>query len=168
MSLTKVEIRPVTGSNVTLNTTDGSGNHLYPLRRFEITTNLDVHEAKKMAAPGHWPTFSYADAMIINAEGSILGVGASDAARATSYITQRLALLDAVLPPVGLQTARRHGTLRVRFDGMSEDADVDVVVTSQSMPMAALFPAHSDFMITWKAFLPYFTGVTTATVYQLG
>lgn len=169
MSLTKVEIRPVSGSNVTLNAVDGSGNHLYPLKRFEIITNIDTHDAKKMAAPGQWPTFHYPDALTIVAEGNILGIGASDALRATDYITKRLALLDAVLPPVTLQTARHHAVLRVRFDGMTEDADCNVVCVQQSMPMAALFPANSEFMITWKGFEPYFTGVTTPTnKYQLG
>ena len=98
MSLTKVEIRPPSGSPVTLNTQDGSGNHLYPLSEFEITTNIDAHDAKKMAAPGQWPTFHYPDAMTINAEGRILGIGGSDAARATDYITKRLALLMPSYP----------------------------------------------------------------------
>lgn len=127
-----------------------------------------MHEAKKMAAPGQWPSYAYADAMTIEANGKILGVGGSDAARATSYITQRLALLDAVLPPVAIQTTRHHGTLRVRMDGMTEDADAEVQCMSSAIPMAALFPANSDFQIIWKGFLPYFVGVTTSTIYQLG
>ena len=166
--LTKVEIRPNAGSNVELNTTDGSGNHLYPLSTFDIITNIDQHDARKLGAPGQWPTFHYPDAMTVHAEGKILGVGSTDALRATSYITQRINLLDAVLPPIQLLTTRRHAVLRVRFDGMTEDADVDVVVIQESIPMAALFPAYSEFMITWKAFEPYFTGVSTSTKYQLG
>ena len=167
--LTKVEIRPVTGSPVELNTTDGSGNHLYPLHQFEVITTLDdPGSAKKMAAPGEWPKFSYPGAMTIHAEGQLYGVGGSDAARATDYITKRLALLDAVLPPVTLLTSRKHGVLRVRMDGMTEDADADVVVVQQSIPMAALYPANSTFMITWKGFLPYFVGVSSSTKYQLG
>jgi hypothetical protein len=167
--LTKVEIRPNVGSPVELNTTDGSGNHLYPLHDFNITTNIDQHDQKKMAAAGQWKTFHYPDAMSIVAEGAILGIGASDAARATDYITKRLALIDAVLPPVtGVLTSRIHGILRVRMDGMTEDADAEVVCTAPSFPMAALFPANSEFQITWKGFLPYFVGVSTSTRYQLG
>jgi hypothetical protein len=166
--LTKVEIRPVTGSPVTLNTTDGSGNHLYPISQFEIITNIDTHDAKKMAAWGQWPTFHYPDAMTIVAQGKILGIGANDTARATDYITKRLALIDGLLPSVGLLTTRHHGVLRVRFDGMTEDADANVVVVQQSMPMAALFPATSDFMITWKSFEPYFVGTSSSTKYILG
>jgi hypothetical protein len=167
--LTKVEIRPIVGSAVELNTTDGSGNNLYPLHDFNITTNIDQHDAKKMAAPGQWKTFHYPDAMTIIAEGAILGVGASDAARATDYITKRLALIDAVLPPPsGVYTSRTHGVLRVRFDGMTEDADAEVVVVQPSFPMRALYPANSEFQITWKAFVPYFVGVSSSTKYQLG
>ena len=166
--LTKVEIRPLVGSAVELNTTDGSGNHLYPLSQFEIITNMDVHDAKKMAAPGQWPTFTYMDAMTIHAEGRILGIGANDAARSTDYITKRLALMDAIMPPVTLLTSRHHAVLRVRFDGMSEDADTNVVTIQQSMPLAALFPASSDYLITWKSFEPYFTGVSSSTKYLLG
>jgi len=136
---------------------------------FDIITNIDTSaNAKKMAAAGQWPTFHYPDAMTIHAEGNILGIGASDAARATSYITQRLALLDGILPPLTLLTSRKHGVLRVRFDGMSEDADADVVTIQQSVPMAARFPANSEFMVTWKGFLPYFVGTSSSTKYQLG
>lgn len=169
--LTKVEIRPVTGSPLELNTTDGSGNHLYPLTAFEIITNIDnPGESRKMGAPGQWQMFHYPDAMIIHGEGTIYGVGASDAARATDYITKRLAFLDAVLPPpTTIQTVRYHAVLRVRFDGMSEEAETKVVCTQQSVPMAALYPANSRFMITWKSFEPYFTGVSTpSNIYQLG
>jgi hypothetical protein len=166
--LTKVEIRPVVGSAVELNTTDGSGNPLYPLNDFSIVTNIDTHDAKKMAAAGQWRTFHYPDAMVVVAEGHIVGVGANDTARAANYFAQRLALLDAALPPVTVLTSRIHGVLRVRFDGMTEDADADVVLTSVSAPLAAMFPANSEFQITWKAFEPYFTGTSSATKYQLG
>ena len=168
--LTKVEIRPTVGSPVELNTTDGAGNHLYPLSEFSITTNIDQStNAKRMAQPGQWPTFHYPDAMTIIAEGRILGIGGSDAARASDYIAKRLALLDAALPPaVGPYTSRHHGVLRVRFDGMSEDADAQVVLLSPSMPVVALYPAQSEFMLTWKAFEPYFVGVSTAPKYLLG
>lgn len=167
--LTKVEIRPVSGSTLELNTVDINGNHLFPLSTFEIITNIDqVSEAKKMAAAGQWPKYHYPDAMVVNAQGRILGIGVSDAARAIDYITKRLALLDAALPPVTTQTARKHAVLRIRFDGMTEDADADVVCISQSIPMAALYPANSEFQITWKSFEPYFVGTGTSTKYQLG
>jgi len=158
----------VVGSPLEVNRVDGSGNHIYPLSEFDIETNIDTHDFKKMSAPGQWPSYHYPDAMIVNMTGRILGVGASDTLRAADYFAQRLALVDAVLPPLQVLTARYHAVLRVRFDGMTEDADAQVVVTQNSIPLAALFPAYSEFMITWKSFLPYFVGVTTQTQYQLG
>jgi hypothetical protein len=166
--LTKVEIRPNSGSPLELNTTDILGNPLYPLESFDINTNIDTHDHKKLAQPGQWSSFHYPDAMIITAGGHIVGVGGTDSARATSYIEQRLALTDAALPPVTLLSDRRHGYLRVRMDGMTEDADAAVVIVNISIPMAASFPANSEFTITWKAFLPYFVGVSSQTHYQLG
>jgi hypothetical protein len=154
--LTKVEIRPVSGSPLEINTLT------YPLKVFDIVTNIDTHDEKKLSAAGQWPTFHYPDAMTIHAEGACL------ADTSTAYVTARLALLDAVLPPVTVQTSRYHAALRVRMDGMTEDADANVVVVQQSIPMAALFPANSQFMITWKGFLPYFVGVSSQTQYRLG
>jgi hypothetical protein len=169
MSLTKVEIRPVVGSALELNTQDGSGNHLFPLSEFNIETAIDTSgNAKRMAESGEWPTFHYPGAMAITAQGRILGIGGSDASRAIDYITKRLAFLDAVLPPLGFMTSRKHAVLRVRFDGMTEDADADVVCIQQSIPLAALYPAQSEFMVTWKGFLPYFVGTSSSTKYQLG
>lgn len=169
MSLLKVEIRPLVGSPVELNDVDGSGNHLYPLHDFDIIALIDQpNPAKRMAYPGEWPKFHYPAAQTIQAAGQILGIGGTDDARAVSYFNQRLALLDAITPPVQMLTSRHHGVLRVRMDGMTEDADVNVVCTQRSVPLQALFPANSQFTITWKAFEPYFTGVTTSTLYYLG
>lgn len=166
--LTKFEIRPVVGSPLELNTTDGSGNHLYPLKICDIQTNIDPTAIKKLGTDGEWPTFGYPGAMTINIQGTVYGVGASDAARATDYVTKRLALIDAALPPLGAQTSRKHAVLRIRMDGMTEDADADVQFGNSSIPMAALFPANSNFNITFKGFLPYFVGTGTSTKYQLG
>jgi len=166
--LTKVELRPVTGSALEINKVDGSGNPVYPLHTFDINTNMDTREAKKLAAPGQWPTFGYPDAMTIHGEGNILGIGANDAARSSDYITQRLALVDALTPPMTVIQARIQLVLRVRMDGMTEDADASVQLNAISIPMAALYPANSEYMFTLKGFLPYFVGVTTQTVYQLG
>ena len=165
--ITKFEIRPNTGSPVELNLMTG-GVPIYPLKVCDIYTNLDTKEFKRLAAAGEWPTFSYPGALTSHVEGNIIGSGATDALASADYVTKRLALLDAVLPPIGVQTARKHGVLRCRLDGMTEDADTDVIVTQIQIPMAALFPANSEFMITWKGFNPYFTGVSTQTKYQLG
>lgn len=160
--LSKFEVRPNTGSNLTLNDLN------YPLHVLEIETNIDEHAFKRMAAAGEWPTFNYPGAMTIHAEGEILGTGASDSAIANDTVSKRIALLDAILPPVTLLTARKHGVIRIKMDGMTEDADTDVVVTSLSAPLNAMSPGRVPFIVTWKGFNPWFTGVSSSTKYQLG
>lgn len=161
--LSKVEVRPNTGSALTLNDLS------YPLHVFEIETNIDEHSFKRMAAAGEWPTYNYPGAMTIHAEGEILGTGSSDSAIASDTVSKRLALIDAILPPIGLLTARKHGVLRVKMDGMTEDADADIVVQTLSAPLNALSPGRVPFIVTWKGFNPWFTGVTNpSNKYQLG
>jgi hypothetical protein len=166
--LVKVEIRPVSGSAVEINTADGSGNQVYPLHQFDIETALDNPSYKKMASAGEWESFGYPDAMTVYAEGDILGIGASDSARAANYVTQRLALVEALLPPMTLQTSRIHAILRVRMEGMTEDADARVRIVSQSVPLAAMQGARSSFRFTVKSFVPVFLGVSTSNPYLLG
>lgn len=166
--LIKVEIRPISGSPLTINTTDGSNNPLYPLHNFDIETALDNPSYKKMAAAGEWESFGYPDALTVTADGDILGVGANDAARAADYVTQRLALVEALLPSMTLMTSRIHAVLRVRMDSMTEDADARVRVTSQSVPLAAMQGARSAYRFTMKGFVPVFIGVTSGNPYLLG
>jgi len=157
--ITLLEYHPNAGSAVELNTL------IYPLHNFEVQTNIDTHEFKRMAEAGEWPSFHYPGAMVITCDGDIIGSGATPT---NDYVAKRIALLDAILPPIQVLTSRRHGFLRLQLDGMTETADADVVITEQAAPMRALYPAISPFMITWKAFLPYFVGTSTQTKYQLG
>ena len=166
--LTKVEIRPIVGTPLEINTVDGSGNNLYPLHEFDIETALDNPSYKKMAAAGEWESFGYPDAMTIYGEGDILGIGGTDAIRAASYVTQRIALVNALLPEMGLLTSRIHAILRIRMDGMTEDADARVRVTQQSVPLAAMEGARSSFRFTMKSFVPVFIGVSSSNPYLLG
>jgi hypothetical protein len=154
--ITSLVYIPTTGSTVTLNDLN------YPVEVFEVESQIDVREYKKMAQPGEWPVWAYPGAMTIHCEGKIVGTGSTD------YVTKRMALLDAILPPIATLTSRIHGKVRIQMDGWSETADADVIVTQQSVPMKANYPAISDFMVTWKAFLPYFVGTSSSTKYQLG
>lgn len=158
--ITFIQIRPTTGTNIELNDLN------YPLSVFEIEVSVEGPSHKKMTQHGEHKAFHYAGAMTIHAEGHILGSGATPS---TDYVTKRLALADAILPPTTEpMTSRTHGFLRLQLDGMSEAADAPVVCQIFSAPMRALFPANSEFMVTWKSFDPYFTGVGSQTKYQLG
>ena len=159
MSITLIEYHPNSGSPVTLN------DLVYPMHNFDVVTNIDSHSFKKLADAGEWPTFAYPGAMTITCDGDIVGSGGTPS---NDYIAKRLALLDAILPPIQVLTARRHGFLRIQLDGMTETADADVQLVDHGVPMQALYPAISPYMIVWKGFLPYFVGTSTQTKYQLG
>ena len=110
------------------------------LAQFDIQTNIDRHTNS-----------AYPDAMTICAEGEIK----ADDTR--GYVAQRLTLIRAALPA---STA----VLRIRTDDMPEDADTNVVCIMSSIPKGKLY---SEYLIVWKGFLPYFTGVTEPTnIYQ--
>lgn len=156
--LTLFEYYPNIGAKVTLNDLN------YPMHVCEIETAIDVKDAKKMAAHGEWPTYAYPGAMSIHCEGDIVGNGGTPS---NDYVAKRIALLDAILPPIQTLTTRKHGFVRIQMDGMTEYADADVILAQQAVPMRSLYPAISEYMITWKAFLPYFTGPSTVK-YQLG
>lgn len=157
--ITLFEYHPNTGSPIELNDLN------YPLHDFNIKTNIDVHDNKKLALPGQWPSFHYPDAMDISAEGDIVGSGATPT---EDYVSKRIALMAAVIPPMQHLTDRKHGFVRIQLDGMTETADADVVIVDHAIPMQALYPAISPFMLQWKGFLPYFVGTNTSTVYILG
>jgi len=157
-----LEWHPVSGSSITLNDLN------YPLSSFEPEVDREDKQYKKWVAHGEWPSFSYAGAMRIPAEGRILATGADDTARATDYVTKRLALCDAFLPSATTPlTSRPHGYLRIKLYGMAEAADADGHIISFRAPMQALYPSNSEFFVTFKLFTPYFTGAST-TVYPIG
>jgi hypothetical protein len=169
MSLTSVQIRPVTGSNVSVNAVDGSGNHLYPLHEWEPEADLPDTVLKRMQAAGVWPTFAYAGAMTIIATGEVLGLGANDSARSIDAMTKREALQDACQPtytinPPTTYTTRKHGTLRVRYDHWSQEGDVDFHCIMCRIPLAALSPARMTYFINFKCFYPFFVGVTDQAI----
>ena len=167
MSLVKVELRPVVGSAVTINTVDGSGNHLYPLHNYDPEIDLPENEYKKMQATGIWPSFAYPGAMTVIMDGEVLGIGATDALLSTDMMTKRRALQNACLPPLDVTlTSRKHGVLRIRYDDMSEDADADYHCILCKIPLAARSPGKAPYFINFKCFTPYFVGVGTSTKYE--
>lgn len=167
MSLTKVEIRPVVGSPLLINTVDGSGNHLFPLHEFEPEIDLPEETREKMQQTGVWPSFAYPGAMTIIATGDVLGLGSTDALRSTDAMTKRQTLKDACLPPLDptiTYTSRKHGVLRARYDHWTEDGDVDFHCILCRIPLKALSPARMPYFINFKCFTPYYVGVSTQAI----
>ena len=169
MSLLSVQVRPVTGTNVSINAVDGSGNHLYPLHEFEPEINLPDTTLKKMQDVGDWPTFAYPGAMTIVATGEILGLGGNDSAQSIDAMTKREALINACLPPIDpvnpiTYTSRKHGTLRVQYDHWSQAGDADFHCVLCRIPLKALSPGRFQYFINFKCFNPCFIGLDGTTI----
>lgn len=158
--ITKIELRPVTGSALEINTA------VYPVHGWEPEIDLPTNEIKKMQRTGLWPTFAYPGAMKIPLEGAILGNGATDALRASDVMAKRRALNDACLPPLDQPlTTRKHGVLRVRYEDMTEDADADFHCIMFRAPLKGPQGANIPFFINFLCFTPYFVGVGTQAIY---
>ena len=158
--LTKVEIRPQVGSPVEINTL------VYPLQEYDPELDLPTTSLKKMGQSGHWPTFSYPGTMTVILAGEIYGSGATNALIAEDTMAKRRALQDACLPPLDQTlTTRRHGTLRVRYDDMDEDADSDFHCVVCKIGLVAGQPGKAAYLINLHCFDPYFVGVTSSDIY---
>jgi hypothetical protein len=149
--ITTLTFTPVTGSVITLNT-DPPG---YPVEEYDCTVQDRVDMARtRMQAQGVWPTYPYEGGMEIRMAGHIIGTDSND------YTARRHALVAAWRRDTG-PTARRHGTLLVRYDGESEDWNADVVVTAFAAPRGGLSPAISPWSAVFFSWLPYFIGASS-------
>lgn len=157
-----LELRPNTGSPLELNTLS------YPCQVFDPNGDFEDKKFKKMQQPGEHPTFVYPPALYIAIEGDIVGTGATPTA---DFNTKRFALINASGPPItatGVLTARKHGVLRIRLDGMTENADADFLCVSRSVPLSTEFWSVNEFRLSLKISQGYFVGVTSAATYLLG
>lgn len=169
MSLLSVQIRPASGTPVSINAVDGSGNHLYPLHEFEPEIDLADTSLKKMQDAGNWAAFSYPGAMTIIMTGEILGLGANDSAQSVDAMTKREALINACLPPINpvtpvVYTSRIHGTLRVQYDHWGQTGDADFHCILCRVPLKALSPGRFQYFINLKCFNPCFIGLDGTTI----
>src|SRR6185295_18903412 len=79
-----------------------------PLKVFNCvwTPRVEGEAVPKLNAGGSWPANTEIRALVIDADGMIVGSSPSD------YWTQRAALIAAVVPPSSrTRTTRHHGTL---------------------------------------------------------
>lgn len=123
---------------------------IYPVRQFNpIPTYSGYKPLKKMQLPGSWPNFNYPEGMSLDIVGDILGTDTAD------YIVNRDAFMAGIHVPLAVQTVRRHGFLRVQYDGWGSAGDVDCHVTSVDSPMDTEYGwSVSEFRITLFAFTP--------------
>jgi hypothetical protein len=154
--IVSIQLRPVLGSNLTIN------DDAYPVHGWEPEPDMPDNTYKKMQQTGEWPSFAYPGSMKLAVEGHVLGVGATDALRAASVMDRRQALIDACMPNIdSVHTSRKHGVLRVEYDGWGETADGDYHCVAIHSPISALQGANIPFFFTLKIFTPYVVGVST-------
>lgn len=115
----------------------------------------------KMEANASWATFHYYSLMHIEISGDLI------AASSAQYNVFKLASQQTLMPsPEALQSSRTQGAIVVRFLGIDEDYSVPVVVESPlNTPVQGASPSLSPFRVVFKAFRPYFFGLTSAQYY---
>lgn len=140
--LTLLEWHQQGGTPIELNTL------IYPVHHFFVEPIMSSNTPKKKRQrPGSWPTFNFPTGMSIDVEGAILGTDTAN------YIANREVWMDRIYVPDDVQTIRRHGFLRVQYDGWGSYGDVDCHVTQASAPLSTDYGwSVSEFRINFFAF----------------
>ncbi len=148
---------PNIGSSLALNGTN------FPISGdlgFEI--EFTDPSVKKFQVGGEHATFGYPGSMRIIAEGHILGTSAAN------FWANRAAFLAALTPPQTELTARRHGTLTLNDTDMSEGGYAFCRVINRTANLEPSSPERCSYMVTFKAFVPYFVGLSSGTDILVG
>lgn len=134
----------------------------YPIKDFDPDTEFSDPSISKMQLAGEWASFGYPGAMRIPIEGDILGSSPSN------FWANRQAFLVALTPPNAELTARRHGTLTIDDDDMAEPAWAYCRVINRMAKLENLSPERCPYLVTFKAFVPYFTGLSSGLDVLIG
>jgi hypothetical protein len=152
-----VTFKPEAGTSIVLN------NDAYPVdEAFEVDVEFSDPAVKKMQRSGEWPTFGYPGAVSISLEGHILGTSKAD------YWTKRNAFLVALTPPPGEQTKRRHGIVTIADSDAAEPMFGDCRIVHRIAHLENLSPERGPFLVTFKVFETYLTGVASGRPYLIG
>ena len=134
----------------------------YPIHDFDPDTEFSDPSLSKMQLAGEWPSFGYPGAMRIPIEGDILGANGAD------FWANRQAFLVACTPPNAELTARRHGTLTIADTDMAEPAWGYCRIIHRMAKLESLSPERCPYLVTFKAFVPYFTGLSSGLDVLIG
>lgn len=156
MALT-VTFKPEAGSSITLN------GAAYPIDEgFEVEVDFSDPVVKKMQRSGEWQTFGYTGATTIACEGHILGASKAD------YWSKRNDFLVAFTPPQGEQTKRRHGVITIADSDAAEPMFGDCRIVNRIAHLENLSPERGPYLVTFKVFETYLTGVASGRPYLIG
>lgn len=150
--------------SITFNGTNGSSFNLNelgssPLFNFDSSVDYRTDETLKVQDHGLWPTFSYLGSRTLTFEGDLLGTSAGD------LFNKRRAIFGACVPTPELGN-REVGTLVIDYTGMPETVAIDVYLDGYpSIPINNEVPLKCPYMISFKAFSPFFYGTTINTIH---
>jgi hypothetical protein len=137
-----------------------------PLHDWNV--DYDVHsegdEDQRMQEHGIWPTRTHVGKALIHLEGELLRDSTAD------YVQAARNMKRIIMPKDERQIERKLGDLILRFTGDSEDIKSKNGVTldgSPQLPKTANFPTVGDYMVTFKAFSPFFVGVASGKSYLI-
>ncbi len=134
----------------------------FPIHDFDPDVAMSDPSVPKFQLGGEWPSFGYPGAARIAVEGDILGISG------TNFWTNRQAFLNALTPPQTALTSRRHGILTIDDDDMAEAAFGYCRVINRAAKLESLSPERCPYLVTFKAFVPYFTGVSSGLDVVIG
>lgn len=135
-----------------------------PVYHFDITPEMRTDKSRlKPQTHGVNPTPTLRGGLSIDIEGAILGDDYTD------YNTKRIAFVAALYGNnfVNLVSENQMGMFRIGLTGQSEHWEIPVTIDAFSAPKEATEGAYGEYKLTFYAFQPYFTGVTTpANLYR--
>ncbi len=135
--------------------------NMLPVTDISFEYNRDSVRRPKMEMVGTWNGFQKINEILIHMLFDIIGNDSSD------FNTKKFLINSALSPanPSIAATLEPLGTLKLRFDGATEDVQAPVTIDGDvSIPWVG--PQYSNAQITWVIGQGYMTGVTTpANIY---
>jgi hypothetical protein len=145
-----------TGAEIILNDDE------IPFRRFTTTVDMRSAERNKSQRHGIWPARSYFGRRIFSCEGDILADSSGE------YWAIRQQLLNALMPRAQFGHHLAVGTLYTLFTGINEELMCECSLDGYpDIPIEAMAPARSSFLINFKAFDPKLYGDFKQTVLNM-
>jgi hypothetical protein len=124
-----------------------------PLKEYSVDHDIRTgDDIERMNEHGIWPQYTHVGKCLIHLTGDILRDSTAD------YCAAVILLKRILMPKDEKQVTRKLGTLTLQYTGqesMSGDVTLD---GSPELPKLANYPTVGEFMITFKAFNPYFVG----------
>lgn len=140
----------VDGASVVLLNTDDT-----PMVNFTTEVEVRSDDRDKAQEWGMWPNETYLGKRLFHCEGDLFGQDSDN------YMQRRLDMVSAILPMPG---ERKVGTLYIQFNGIPDELHCDCGLDGwPDLPIEALKPAFTSYLINFKAYDPRMYASTIKT-----